>query len=329
MKPRGRWRPGWLLPLTLLITSTAHAAENVSPLASVVGVAARVAPDARTAEILGRHRFGAGVVIDGSGLVVTAGYLLLEASDARLVMEGERVVPADVVAYDHRSGFGLLRAREALGVKPMPLGDDRDTAAGTPVLIASYGGEAGLQPGLVVSRHEFAGFWEYLLEDALFVSPPHPRFAGAALIDPSGRLVGIGSLMVRDARGDGSGMAGSVFLPVSLLREVLPALLADGRSDSPPTPWLGVYLDDDAGVLTVTRLAEEGPAAIAGMAAGDVVVAIDGKPVHGLAEFYRRLWGLGPAGVEITLEVLRDAQRRSVSITSTDRYRWLRFPTPP
>ena len=322
MRRRGRL----LSALAGLVTATVAAIAAAQPpaLSAVVGVAARTPPDARTVEFLGRHRFGTGVVIDGAGLVVTAGYLLIEASEVKLVLDESTTVAADIVAYDLRSGLGLVRAREPLDLPALALGDDTRLAPGAPLLMASYGGEAAVRPGLLTARRAFASYWEFLLEDALMVSPPHPRFAGAALIDTDGRLVGVGSLLVRDARGDGEQIPAALFVPVSLLREVLPALLADGRSDDPPRPWLGLYLSDQQGLIRVVQVADEGPALAAGIEVGDIIVGIDETPVDTLADFYRRLWASGEAGVQVSLDVLRGSSLETLRVTSADQYAWFR-----
>lgn len=319
-----RFRPHLLGWLAVLALAAPPGLAQIAALEAVVGVAARVPPDARTARFLGRHRFGTGVVIDGDGLVVTVGYLLLEATEAKLVLSEERIVAADVLAYDQRSGLGLLRAREPLAITPLPLGDDRPLSAGAPLLVASYGGESALRPGVLVKRREFAGYWEFLLEDALVVSPPHRRFAGAALIDTSGQLVGIGALLVSGNQSEEEPLPAAIFSPVSLLREVLPDLLAHGRSDRPPRPWLGLYLSEREGIVRVMQVADEGPALAAGLEVGDVIVAIDGVSVHSLAALYRRLWASGRAGVRVSLDALRGATPLTLEVTTGDRYAWLR-----
>ena len=327
MKRRALGCAALALPLAVALGTLAPAATAQLPRAldAVVGVAARVPADARTVAVLGRHRFGSGAVIDGAGLVLTVGYLILEADEVRVILADDSTVEADVVAYDNRTGFGLVRTREPLDVTPLRLAERLPEAPGTPMLVATYGGEEALAPGMLVERREFAGYWEYLLDDALFVSPAHARFAGASLVDTDGRLVGIGSLVSRDVADVGSGVPGMMFIPATLLPGVLPDLLLEGRSDSPPQPWLGLYLSDPGGLVTVARVATDSPAADAGLMPGDVIAGVDGEPVKGLAEFYRRVWSLGAAGVSVPLDLLRADGMEAVTIESADRYEWLRL----
>ena len=296
-------------------------------LSSVVAVEALVPDDARTAAFLGDERLGSGIVIDGAGLVVTIGYLILEASDAWIRTGGGQRVPADILAYDHETGFGLLRAQAPLDkVVPMVLGDSDALVEGTPAVIASFGGPGVLQPVVTVSRRDFAGYWEYLLENAIFTSPPHRFFGGAALMSTGGRLVGVGSLIVPDAAPEPDPAPGNMFVPIAQLKSVLADLIVSGRSASPLRPWLGVYAEEgEDGRVVVQSLADDGPALQAGIEPGDVIVSAGDARVHGLADFYRKLWhGRGP-GDRVTLTVERKGEPRSIDVLGGNRYRWLRL----
>ena len=300
-------------------------------LSSVVAVEARVPGDARTAAILGDERLGSGIVIDGAGLVVTIGYLILEATDAWVRTGGGQRVSADILAYDHETGFGLLRAKAPLDkVVPMVLGDSDALVEGTPAVIASFGGPGVLQPVLTVSRRDFAGYWEYLLENAIFTSPPYRFFGGAALMSTGGRLVGIGSLIVPDAASEPDPAPGNMFVPIAQLKSVLADLIASGRSGNPLRPWLGVYAEESKdGQVVVMSLADDGPALKAGVEPGDVIVSAGDVRVQGLADFYRKLWhGRGP-GDRVTLTVERDGESRSIDVLGGNRYRWLRLRSHP
>ena len=296
-------------------------------LSAVVAVEARIPGDARTAAVLGDQRLGSGIVIDGAGLVVTIGYLILEATDAWVRTGGGQRVPADIVAYDHETGFGLLRARAPLDkVVPMALGDSDALAEGTPAVIASFGGPGAVVPVMTVSRRAFAGYWEYLLENAIFTSPPHRFFGGAALISTGGRLVGVGSLIVPDAAPEPDRGPGNMFVPVAQLKAVLADLIVSGRSANPLRPWLGVFAEErDDGRVVVRSLAADGPAMQAGIEPGDVIVTAGDLPVDGLVDFYRKLWsGRGP-GDRVTLTVERGGEPRSIEVLGGNRYRWLRL----
>ena len=305
--------------------------DLITLLSAVVAVEALVPNDARTAAILGDERLGTGIVIDGTGLVVTIGYLILEAAEAWVRTGGGQRVPADIIAYDHETGFGLLRAQDPLHkVVPMTLGNSDALVEGTPAVIASFGGPGTMQPVVTVSRRDYAGYWEYLLENAIFTSPPYRFFGGAALMSTGGRLVGVGSLIVPDAAHEPIPTPGNMFVPVAQLKAVLADLIVSGRSTNPPRPWLGVYAEEsDDGRVIVLSLADEGPALTAGIEPGDVIVSAGDTPVLGLADFYRKLWqGRGP-GDRVTLTVERDGESRSIELTGGNRYRWLRLRSHP
>lgn len=296
-------------------------------LTSIVEVTAEVPEDARTARFLGSKRQGSGIVIDGDGLVLTIGYLILEASSVEIGLADGRKLPARLIAYDHETGLGLLRATEPLGVAVLQLGDSDAATVRRQVLVAAHGGVSQASGGYVMSRRAFAAGWEYMLEKAIFTAPPHPRFGGAALIDEDGKLIGVGSLMVPDAAGENIAMPGNMFVPVNVLKPILGDLLANGRSSRRPRPWLGLYSEELRGRLFVTRVPEGGPAHNAGLRPGDIVLGFDDTPVAGLKDYYRRLWSLGGAGIQVPLNVLRGVTPTRYVIKSIDRRDW--FKTPP
>jgi S1-C subfamily serine protease len=314
--------------LGVLSAAAADDGESVEELlTAVVGVYATVPEQARTAAALGVERFGSGVVIDASGLIVTIGYLILEAEKVEIVLSNEELVPVEVLAYDYETGFGLLRAPDRVTILPMPLGSSSGLPPGEKLLIASYGGEQTVRPAVFVGAREFAGYWEYLIEDAMFTVPPYPRFGGAALISSSGRLVGIGSLSVADAYyGDDIIMPGNMFLPIDRLKSVLGDLLTEGRSSGPRRPWLGIYTEEVEGVLVVRRVASDGPAMAAGIDPGDIIAAAGGSPVKSMADFYRKVWVQGGPGDTISLTIVKGGEVQEVEIRSADRYQWLRPP---
>ncbi|MDW8369371.1 MAG: S1C family serine protease [Geminicoccaceae bacterium] len=291
---------------------------------AVVGIRAEAHPEARSIVTLGRERTGSGVLIDAAGLVLTIGYLVLEASGIEIQAEG-RTVPGELVAYDGETGFALVRALGPLGAAPAPLGSGTGLPIGTPLLVVSRVGRLDGRQVSLVDRREFAGYWEYLLEQALFTRPPHPEFGGAVLIDETGAVVGIGSLFVTDAVGKGIESPGNMFVPIDLLRPILGELLAFGRRQGPPRPWLGLTLREEGAHLRVVRVAEGGPAERAGVRAGDLVLGLAGERVGSMAELYRKLWGAGPAGIDVTLDLHGERGVRRVVVTSMDRDRWLRW----
>ena len=325
------WRRWWLLlcavPLLGLTPAREIGAQTQGGelLESVVQVSATIRRDGRTADTLGTEREGSGVVIDDSGLILTIGYLILEALEVNVAGAGPAPVPADIVAYDHESGFGLLRAHQPLGVKPLELGDSDALLPRQPLLVVSRIGDFDAAGVYVIDRRVFAGYWEYLLEDAIFTAPPRPDFGGAALIDEAGRLVGIGSLVVNDAGQLGRPIPGNMFVPINQLKPILGELLANGRRSDPPRPWLGVTLEEHRGRVFITRVTPEGPAAEAGVGADDLILGVAGAPVEGLIDFYRKLWDLGDAGVEVPLNLLQGMSPETVMVRSGDRYRYLKL----
>jgi len=292
--------------------------------AAVVRLESKVPADARTAETLGRERAGNGVVIDSDGLVLTIGYLILEASEVTLTSAEGAAVPAAIVAYDHETGFGLVRALVPLPAQPLRLGDSTELTEGDPVLVLANGGRSQTLGAFVVGLREFAGYWEYLLERAIFTAPAHPNWGGAALVDRQGRLVGIGSLLVPDAMRGRQTLPGNMFVPVEVLRPILGDLLA-GTASGPHRPWFGIIASDGERGIVVMRVSPGGPAEQAGLRRGDVIHAVSGDRTRTIAELYRKLWSLGTAGIEVPLSVRRGEASREVTVRSGDRYRYLKL----
>ena len=293
-------------------------------LRAVVRVDVTAPPDSQSSRTLGAERVGTGSVIDNDGLILTIGYLIMEGAEIKVTDSEGRSFPAEFVAYDHVSGFGLLRAGFGFRASPIRLGNAGALKTGDAAVVLSRAGFHTALPVRVVGRREFAGYWEYLLDEAIFTSPPHPAFGGAALVDTSGRLVGVGSLLVGDAL-PGQRLAGNMFVPVSALEPIFGDLLAYGRRQDTPRPWLGVNVREEQGRLLVERVTPRSPADSAGVRPGDQIVGVGGQRFSGLADFYRKLWALGPAGVAVPLEVMRGAQVQPVTVTSGDRIRYLRL----
>jgi len=300
-------------------TAAAQSARVEELVSAVVRINTHINPEGRTIQGLGREREGSGIVIDSDGLVLTIGYLMVEAYAAEIVDNNGHTVPADVVGYDHESGFGLLRAIEPLKLKPMALGKSAEIKEGDPVLIASFGGAAMVAGAYVVAKREFAGSWEYMLEDALFTAPPHPAWSGAALINREGKLVGVGSLIVGDAVGGSDKAPGNMFVPIDRLTPILGDLISAGRKAGPGRPWLGLNTDELRGRLLVSRVTPDGPAQKAGIKRGDVIVGVNGEQPKNLADFYRKVWAQGSAGASIALDVLQDSQVRRLDVKSINR----------
>lgn len=294
-------------------------------LSAVVALEAEIPDDAFTASILGTERGGSAVVIREDGLALTIGYLVTEARNVRLRTNAGRTVDAHPIAIDFLSGFGLVAPLGPLGVAPLRRGSAATLAAGASVTAISHGGRAHALAARIVAKHEFAGYWEYLLDDALFTAPLHPAWSGAALIDARGALVGIGSLFVQQVI-DGEATRGNMFVPVDLLEPLLPDLLKHGRRAGPPRPWIGAFAHDEDGRIVVQDVAPNGPAAAAGLAPGDQIAAIADVPVVQLAHAWRVLWRQGAAGVEVPMTIVRDGVARRVRVVTADRDAMLRKP---
>lgn len=296
--------------------------DSMETLSAVVRVKARILPNARSAESLGTTREGNGVLIR-ENLVLTIGYLVIEAEGIEVVAGDGRAVPATLAGYDHSSGFGLLRLVAPIDAKPLPLGDPRALAERDPVMVAAYGGREGLSLAYVVSRRPFSGSWEYLLDSAIYTYPPVMNWSGAALIGAKGELLGIGSLIVADAMSPGTQSPGNLFVPVDLLKPILNDLIEKGRA-GPARPWLGMSTEELRGRLFVSRVSPDGPASRAGLQRGDIIVGVGSDEVASLADLYRKVWARGSAGVEVPLRVLQGNQVREVGVKSIDRVDYFR-----
>ena len=286
---------------------------------AVVRIKTFINPDGTSVSNLGREREGSGIVIDESGLVLTIGYLMVEAHAAEIVTNSGRTLAATIVGYDHETGFGLLRTLEPPKLAPLALGQSAGVKEQEPALVVSYGGTGAVLPVHVVSRREFTGSWEYLVEGALFTSPPHPAWSGAALVNREGKLIGVGSLIVGDAKGENEPSPGNMFVPIDLLSPILGDLLAKGRVAGAGKPWLGVTAQPLHGQLLVGRVAPGGPAEKAGLRRGDVIVGVNGERTRTLSELYRKVWSSGAAGVTVPLDVLSDREPRRVDVQSVNR----------
>ena len=292
-------------------------------LKAVVKIRSIIPKDAHTAGTLGTEREGNGVVIDSKGHVLTIGYLIVEAETIEVTGPEGKPINANFVGYDHNTGFGLLRTEKPLNVRPMKLGKSSNVKEGEPVLVAGHGGEDSAQAAQVISRKEFVGYWEYLLEEALFTVPAYSNFGGAALIDRDGQLLGIGSLFTQIVIPGFGSIPCNMFVPIDLLNPILNDLITTGRSRKPPRPWLGINIEEAHGRVFVTQITPGGPAEGAGLQRGDLILSVRGIAVNGLADFYRKVWALGNAGVDVPLSVLQGTQIRDITLRSADRYEFL------
>ena len=318
-------RPDWEIPVLAQPKADEFDFDLDRTLLSVVGLQAHIPEDAFTAGVLGTERAGSGVVIRDSGLVLTIGYLVTEAETVWLSTSDGRATPGHALAYDQATGFGLVQALGRLGVPALPLGRSSDIAPGDPVVVAAGTRHQSVRAA-VIGKQEFAGYWEYLLDEAIFTAPAHPFWGGSALIGGDGRLLGIGSLHVQQMTERGKPRDINMMVPIDVLKPVLDELLTYGKRNQPPRPWLGTYLVESDGKIVVAGVSERGPAAAAGMRVGDVVWAVRDESVDGLADFYRKVWASGDAGAEIPIEVLRDERTVWLRVKSVDRAALLKAP---
>jgi S1-C subfamily serine protease len=293
-------------------------------LASVVGLHAIIPPDAFSAETLGTERAGNGVVID-HGVVLTIGYLITEAESVWLHVGDGRVVEGHVLGFDAVTGFGLVQALGQLDVEPLPLGISAETRLGDRVVVGGAGGRTRSVASQIVAKQEFAGYWEYLLDEAIFTLPAHPNWGGTALLNERGELIGIGSLQLereRDSRAEHVNM----IVPIDLLKPILDDLRKFGRVNKPARPWLGLYSTEIDNRVVVIGISANGPAARAELKTGDVILAVDGEKITSQTGFYNKMWGLGAAGVDVPLTVHHEGVTFDVTVTSTDRFKLLKAP---
>ncbi|WP_374674207.1 S1C family serine protease [Ideonella sp.] len=327
----------WALFGCLLAAGAAHGqaaaareaapAELVRASDAVVGVATIAVKNASSSDLLGAVRHGSGTVIGEDGLVLTIGYLVLEADQVLLLPDDGRRVPARVVAYDAATGFGLLQSLVPLKIPAAPLGDAKALADDEPLLVITGGEDAGISVAQRVSQRAFSGYWEYHLDQAVFTAPARMDHGGAALFNLKGELVGVGALFVGDALGPGQPpLHGNMFVPVDLLKPILPELLAHGRSASSRRAWLGLHCAEIGGELRVLRTSSASPAEAAGLLPGDRVVRIDDQAVDRLDTLWRRLWSGGAVERDVVLDIERDGRPLRVPLRSVDRQSVLKQP---
>ena len=300
------------------------AAAVLKALNSVVQVKVSAINDARSLRTLGREREGSGVVLAPSGLVLTIGYLIVEAESITLTSVTGKTVGGTVAAYDHASGFGLVRPTVPLGIDGVTLGTSKDVAEYEKLIFATHGGKESASLATVASKRRFAGYWEYLIDDAIFTVPPRGDHSGAALINREGKLVGIGSLIVADAAVPNRRFPGNMFVPIDLVKPIIDDIAANGRAREAARPWIGLSTQEVEGRLFVIRVQEESPAAAAGIKTGDIILSIGGEKVASLVEFYGKLWATGQPGTAIRLNVLQGSEMREVNVRSIDRQQYMR-----
>ncbi len=316
----------WKVPPSVQPRPEDYAYDLEQALAAVVGVRSIIPGDAFSAETLGTERAGNGVIIRRDGLVLTIGYLITEAETIWLTLSDGRAVPGHVLGYDQETGFGLVQALARLDLPQLSLGQSSGVEIGAPVVVAGAGGRAHSVAAHIAARQEFAGYWEYVLDEAIFTAPAHPNWGGTAVIGQKGDLIGIGSLQLDQKRNSGETEQLNMIVPIDLLKPIFDDLLNYGQRNRPPRPWLGLYATEVEDRVVVVGLSNRGPAKRSDLRTGDVVLAVGGKQVSDLAGLFRRIWSLGDAGVEVPLTIYREGQAIELKVASADRRRFLKSP---
>jgi S1-C subfamily serine protease len=314
----------FILLLGMAFQGSIHAADPAEDLLkAIVKIRAVIPEGARTAAILGTEREGHGILFDSRGYIVTTGYLIIESESIEVTGPDGKKINATFTGYDHATGFGILQAETPLAVEPLKLGSAAEIQEGAPVLVAGHGGLESAMGARVVARREFAGYWEYILENAIYTAPAYAKFAGAALIGPDGRLLGVGSLFTPLAVPGVGVLPCNVFIPIDLLQPILQDLISVGHPTKPARPWLGINAEETHGRVFITRITEGGPAEGAGLKTDDLVLKVNGKPVTGLADFYRQVWAAGSAGVNVKISILEGVEAKEVTVHTGDRNKFL------
>src|SRR5213592_2262996 len=313
----------WAFPLEMRPRPEDWRFDLDAALDSVVQLRAEIPEDAFTAPILGTERAGNGIVIREDGLVLTIGYLITEASTIWLTSNQGVVAGGYPLAYDQATGFGLVQPLGRLGARALERGASASCRIGENVVVAGHGGRAHALKATVFAKREFAGYWEYVLDEALFTAPAHPQWGGAALIGSDGKLLGIGSLLVQEKVDSGT-LQGNMIVPIDILAPILDDMVKTGRSNRPPRPWLGLYVTEAGPRLVVAGLAPGGPADKAGIKVGDAVLEVAGGKPASLADLFRRIWACGNAGARVPLKLLRETTSKEIVVTSADRNDFLK-----
>jgi S1-C subfamily serine protease len=317
----------WKIPAAAQPKADDYSYDLEHTLSSVVGLHTTIPADAFTAETLGTERAGNGVFIRGNGLVLTVGYLITEAETIWITLGDGRSVPGHVLGYDQETGFGLVQALAKLDVPVLEIGQSASAAIGERVVVGGFGGRQRSVAARIVAKQEFAGYWEYVLDEAIFTAPSHPNWGGTALIGPAGELLGIGSLQLQHAAERGQTQNINMIVPIDLLEPIIDDLLKFGRRNAPPRPWLGLYATEVENRLVIVGLADRGPARKADLKTGDIILSVAGKDVHDLASFFRLIWAQGQAGVDVPITIYRDGETMDVRVKSSERNKFLKGPS--
>src|SRR6185312_9067055 len=315
----------WKVPAAAQPRREDYGYDLDAALSAVVGLHSIIPASAFTAETLGTERAGNGVLI-GSGIVLTIGYLITEAATIWLHLGDGRVLEGHALGYDQETGFGLVQPLGGFDLPTLELGSSKAAEVGERVVIGGAGGRTRSLAARIAAKQEFAGYWEYVLDEAIFTHPAHPNWGGTAMISSKGELIGVGSLQVERER-SGKNEHLNMVVPIDLLKPIYSDMMKFGRANRPQRPWLGVYSTEIEDRIVVVGIAPKGPAARAEIKTGDVVVSVAGEKVSTLSGFYKRIWSLGAAGVEVPLTLYREGVTFDVRVNASDRAKFLKGPS--
>jgi serine protease Do len=285
---------------------------------SVVKIDSIVPADARTANSLGTIRGGNGIVIDDKH-ILTIGYIVVEAETITITLPNGGVVPAELAGYDHTTGFGILKTILPSKLTPLQIGNSDKLNKEDLLYVLPYLTEGAPSAVKMVSRRSFTGWWEYFLDKPIYTHPMNTSFAGSALINEFGELLGIGSLYVSDAAAEGVPMPGNLFVPINDLKPILNDLIVHGKRTADVKPYMGLTSNDDTGKVMVTRVNDDGPAAKAGFKENDIILRVNKINIQDTEKFYKIVWSQGGPGTLLDFEIERNNQIISLKLTTMDR----------
>ena len=285
---------------------------------SVVKIDSIIPPEARTAQSLGTVRGGNGVVIDDKH-ILTIGYIVVEAETITITLPDGKKFPGELIGYDHTTGFGILRTIIHSNLTPLKIGDSDQLTKEDFLYVLPYLTEGRPSAVKMVSRRSFAGWWEYFLDKPIYTYPANSSFAGSALINEYGEVLGIGSLYVGDAAATGISSPGNMFVPINDLKPILDDLIQNGRRTKDIKPYMGLTSSDNTGQVKITRVNDNGPAAKAGFNVNDTILAVNNEKINSIEDFYKVVWSFGGPGTKLQFDIERNQEKLNIELTTMDR----------
>jgi S1-C subfamily serine protease len=285
-------------------------------LPAVVSLKADIPASHPSSAVLGTDRYGSGVLVESTDIILTVNYVVLGAQSVSCTLVDGTTRNGKVVGQDFGSGIALVQidspVQRGLPARPsteLKLGDDC-------VIVAAAAENARrVSDGVVSSFARFDANWEYSLERSVMTTARNPGLGGAPLLDTLGRVVGIVSLDL--------GEVGrfTLAIPVDNFLDHRDDLLQHGRVSRPARAWVGLFCYTVQNHVVIAGLLPGSPAEIAGLKPGDVVLAIDDKEIGGRHDFYEALWSL-PPGCVVTLKIFRNNRVQQIGITTADAERF-------